>query len=205
MSTLFFKSPPHITMAEMSGDIPSTDALFDASTDAEFMELASSSLCHTAPTRSLKDFAALFFREEWTNCQSAEFTDIGLEHLTTLIFGQLLPCDDSMHPYSRTIAFHSIIFVSRTSLLIPSTYQVLSRATARWKEVWHHLCSRDISSNKSLVGFTKYGLELWWLAQKILEVAQSGNMQSSYMASGPTDSLKELHEFIRQYAETQSR
>jgi hypothetical protein len=205
MSTLFFKSPPHITVAEMNGDIPSTDALFDVSTDAEFIDLVSSSPCHRAQTRSLKDIAAPFFREEWTDCLNADFTDIGLEHLTTLMFGQLLPCNDSMHPCSRTIAFHSIIFVSRTSLLIPSTYQVLSRATARWKEVWHHLYSRDTSSNKSLVGFTKYGLELWWLAQKILEIAQSGNMQSSYMASGPTDSLKELHEFIRQYAETQTR
>jgi hypothetical protein len=203
MSTLFFKSPPHITMAEMSGDIPSTDALFDASTDAEFMNLVSSSPCHRAQSRSLEDFIAMFLRDEWTDHESDALIGIGLEHLITIMFGELLLFLNSVSPYSQIIAFHSIIFVSRTSLLIPSTYQVLARATARWKEVWHHLYSRDTSSNKSLVGFTKYGLELWWLAQKILEVAQSGNMQSSYMASGPTDSLKELHEFIRQYAETQ--
>jgi hypothetical protein len=51
------------------------------------------------------------------------------------------------------------------------------------------------------IGFAKYSLELWWLAQRILELAQSGDMRSSYMKCRPTDSLKELHHFIQQYAE----
>jgi hypothetical protein len=100
-------------------------------------------------------------------------------------------------------AFHSIIFVSRTALLILSTHQVLLRATARWKELWNHLYQKDTVANTRLVGFTKYGLELWWLAQKILEIAQQGDSQSAYMQSSPTDSLKELHEFIQWYVESE--
>jgi hypothetical protein len=205
MSTLFFKSPPHVTTAEMSGNLPSTDALFEASTAAEFSRLVSSATHLQTPIRSLKDFITLFSGDDWTGCEASEFVSIGLEHLIMLMFG-MLPYDFNNSICSLTnIAFHSIIFVSRTSLLIPSTHKVLSRAIARWEELWHHLYSRDVSSKSSLIGFTKYGLELWWLAQKILEVAQSGDTRSSYMTSVPTDSLKELHEFIQQHANTRSR
>jgi hypothetical protein len=88
---------------------------------------------------------------------------------------------------------------------MPSTHQVLLRATARWKELWHHVYKNDTPETTRLVGFTKYGLELWWLAQKILEIAQRGDLQCAYMTSGPTDSLKELHEFIQRYAEVKRR
>jgi hypothetical protein len=49
------------------------------------------------------------------------------------------------------------------------------------------------------VGFAKYALELWWLAQKIIQIAQTGDVQSPYMTSTPTDSLQELHDFIREH------
>jgi hypothetical protein len=85
---------------------------------------------------------------------------------------------------------------------MPSTYPTLLRATNRWKELWHHVYSKDLLDNKKLVGFTRYGLELWWLAQKILDLTHTGDLSSPYMASGPTDSLEELHGFIRKYVES---
>jgi hypothetical protein len=97
------------------------------------------------------------------------------------------------------MAFHSLVFVSRTELLVPSTFPSLLRATNRWKDVWHPVSSREVSSG----GRLKYGLELWWLTKKILELAQHEDIQSRYMMSRPTESLKELHDFIQQYAETQ--
>jgi hypothetical protein len=60
---------------------------------------------------------------------------------------------------------------------------------------------RDAQIKRRLVGFTKYCLELWQLAQKILEVAHQGNVESAYMVIKPTDSLKELHSFIERYLE----
>jgi hypothetical protein len=71
----------------------------------------------------------------------------------------------------------------------------------RWKEVWDHIYCRDGMNEKRLIGFTKYGLELWWLAQKILEVAMGGGGASAYMTGCPSDSLTELHDFIRQHAD----
>jgi hypothetical protein len=81
-----------------------------------------------------------------------------------------------------------------------SSHQALLRATNHWKELWDRIYSRDGLSEKRLIGFTKYGLELWWLAQKILDVARTGSDASAYMTGTPTDSLTELHDFIREHA-----
>jgi hypothetical protein len=50
------------------------------------------------------------------------------------------------------------------------------------------------------IGFTKYGVELWWVAGKVLELVHSGDTRSRYLAAVPTDSLRDLHEFIKDYA-----
>jgi hypothetical protein len=89
--------------------------------------------------------------------------------------------------------------VARTGLLISATYEVLLRAINRWKDLWDNSHARDMPSKRRLAGFTKYCLELWQLAHKILEVAQDRNPESAYMMHKPTDSLKELHSFIQHY------
>lgn len=91
--------------------------------------------------------------------------------------------------------------MSRSGLLLLSIHDVLLRATNRWKDLWHTVHSKNVSENTCLVGFTKHCLELCWLAQKILEVARFGEAKSSYMTGVPTDSLNQLHEFIKEYAE----
>lgn len=68
-------------------------------------------------------------------------------------------------------AIRSAIFTSRTSLLVPSKSVTLSRAIYRWKE-------------------------LWWLAWKLLELAQSDDEKSRYMIGVPTDYLDNVHGFI---------
>jgi hypothetical protein len=83
-------------------------------------------------------------------------------------------------------------------MMLPSTYKALQRATDRWKELWDYAQEQYVG-NTRLIGFAKYGLELWWLAHKILEVAQREDAESSYMTHGPTDSLQELHDFIQRH------
>jgi hypothetical protein len=82
--------------------------------------------------------------------------------------------------------------------MLSSTYASLHRATDRWKELWDYVQERD-GCRTQLIGFAKYGLELWWLARKLLEVAQRGEIGTAYIMNGPTDSLGELHDFIRQH------
>jgi hypothetical protein len=76
--------------------------------------------------------------------------------------------------------------------------------------VWQSLLPKedDATDKPRPIGFAKYGLELWWLAQRILELSKGGgdtdkDNKSRYMMSRPTDCLEELHDFIQRYAEGQ--
>lgn len=72
------------------------------------------------------------------------------------------------------------------------------RATDRWKELWQETRCRPVVE-RPLVGVANYALELWWLGQKILEVAQRDSQQTSYLTGTPTNTLIELHNFIQKY------
>jgi hypothetical protein len=87
MSTLFFKSPPQITVAEVCGDLQSADALFEASSSAEFSQVVASSKPFELRTRSLKDLVSLFLDDDWAGPGAPSLAIIGSEHLISLMFG----------------------------------------------------------------------------------------------------------------------
>ncbi|KAH7128488.1 hypothetical protein B0J11DRAFT_459120 [Dendryphion nanum] len=184
MNTLFFKSPPQISISEMTGDLPCADTLFEASTATEFTRLARSAPSSSSRGPSLESWISSLMAETWLGPEDPSLNWLEPYHLMMAIF-----------------AFHSIIFTSRTNLLASSSYLILLRATNRWREVWEKVKSRQTREQLPPFGFTKYGLELWWLAQKILELAQSNDSESKYMSGAPTNSLQELHEFIRLHGE----
>jgi hypothetical protein len=198
MNTLFFKSPPQITVAEMCADLPSTDAIFATSDDAEFKQLVATSAHFQPRTRSLKDVVALFLHDDWEGLDSLDLAPLDVEHLTTIMFSKSCCLTTGRYNLQR-IAFHSVIFVSRTTLLMPSTYQILLRAIDRWKDAWYHVHSRTMLVKRRLIGFVKYSLELWRVAQNILQVVQRGDSDTAYMHNKPTDSLQELHDFIKYF------
>ena len=76
----------------------------------------------------------------------------------------------------------------------------LLRATKRWKELWDALHAEREAEEQRLLGFVKHGLEIWWVTCKYLELTHTGDVQSGYMALAPTDSLVELYDFLKQYA-----
>lgn len=76
-------------IAEMSGNLPRSDVVFDASTAAEFMELAKASNNCGLQLRSLKDMVSLLLDDDWTKPEAVDLSHIGLEHLSTVMFGQL--------------------------------------------------------------------------------------------------------------------
>jgi hypothetical protein len=90
LSTLFFKSPPQITIAEMRGDMPSSDTLFEAPTLDEFTQVTTSSGQFDPNPRSLKDLVALFLEAEWAGPESPTLVLLGTEQLMMLIFGNQL-------------------------------------------------------------------------------------------------------------------
>jgi len=101
------------------------------------------------------------------------------------------------NPYE---AIHSTIFASRTTLPISSTFLSLIRTLDRWKVLWDIVFPKHQEENPLMGGFTKIGVEIWWLAKKILELAHTGNVKCRYMSGLPTDELEDIHELIKTYA-----
>jgi hypothetical protein len=83
-----FKTPPQITTAEMCGDLPSSDALFEASTVEALSQVASSSDFFNSRSRSLKDLITLFLDADWSGPECPSLAFVGTEQLMMLIFGQ---------------------------------------------------------------------------------------------------------------------
>jgi hypothetical protein len=81
LSTLSFKTPPQITIAEMCGDFLSPDILFEASTLQEFEQVASSLNFFSSQSRSLKDLIALFFDTDWADPGARCLALLETEHL----------------------------------------------------------------------------------------------------------------------------
>lgn len=77
---------------------------------------------------------------------------------------------------------------------------MLVQATNRWKVLWDGLFTATNQAQSQPFGFEKYAMELFWLAQKILEVTSLDYCRSGFLSAAPTYSLSDLHTFIRRYA-----
>jgi hypothetical protein len=94
MSTLWFKTPPSITLGEICGDLPLDDALFEASTAVEFSEMAATVIITEPQVRSLKDLSQIFLRDDWTGSDRTSLSSITSEQMIALMFGKLnMPSD----------------------------------------------------------------------------------------------------------------
>lgn len=102
MNTLFFKSPPQITIIEMCGYLPSTYASFEASDSIAFsrLDLASADLKYRLI--SLKDWLNLLLREDWTGPDQKFLVFIEMEHLMSIVFG-VSPSSAHSLPYTLTL------------------------------------------------------------------------------------------------------
>ena len=58
-----------MAVSEMVGDTPASDALFDASTETEFLRLRCDPKSSFDSGRSLKSWVALYLHDEWDSVQ----------------------------------------------------------------------------------------------------------------------------------------
>ena len=91
MNTLFFKKAPEITVAEMCGDLPSTDSMFEIANSTEYEGLVATPIDLETQSRSLKDLVALCLGENWPRSDSSDLIAVETEHLMSLIFGRVIP------------------------------------------------------------------------------------------------------------------
>ena len=127
-STLFFKSSPQITIAEMSGDLPSDDMLFNASTSAEFSEAVHDSTPLKLQKRSLKDLMATLLQENWLGPDDPQLNSLSIEQLTTLMFGSYTM--HYLHKRSLHLANHTRQLFTPSSSLRAPTCSCLQRITS---------------------------------------------------------------------------
>ena len=60
-----FNHVPQMTVAEMTGDMPCGDALFEAETEQKFLALRSSAPQQYSQRRSLKEWIFWYMHDEW--------------------------------------------------------------------------------------------------------------------------------------------
>jgi hypothetical protein len=137
LSTVLFKDPPNITIAEMTGDLPVTDAIFDAANPAEFTKSIATSTHREPQMRSLRDIVQLVLHGDRVNPDASNLAFIRLEHLSTLMFGQSLRhvAQDSSKLMLNSSAFHNIHVALRASAGVntrrsPSRHQSLEGTLA---------------------------------------------------------------------------
>ncbi|KAH7001758.1 hypothetical protein B0J12DRAFT_587660, partial [Macrophomina phaseolina] len=178
---LFFNNPSQICVAEMIGDVPCRENLFEAETAHEFDRLSAAEW----PCKSL------------TMCQ----------FITTLSragrgVAQNFPTQISVIQLQSVIwALSGAVFTARISLGESAQLNAVFRATESWKLLWIQELEEAKARGMPLTGSRKHAAEICWLLQAIIKVAQTGDYESSYMRTFAGDSLIPLDEFIRKYKE----
>ena len=85
------------------------------------------------------------------------------------------------------------------NFLAPATVEVILRALERWKNMWDVVSKNGEDGFVSHKGFERHAVEYWWLARTLLKIEQSGVQSCRYMQPTPSDSAKDLHDFILKY------
>lgn len=88
---------------------------------------------------------------------------------------------------------------SRMNFLAPTTVEVMLCALDQWKHLWVISNETGEDGVVSHKGFERHAAEYWWLARTLLKIAQSGDQSCRYMQPIPSDSVKDLHDFILKY------
>jgi hypothetical protein len=86
MSTLFFKSPPQISLTEMCADLPRTEEAFEASNCFEYSQSAAAWSTFGRKTESLKGLMSFLLGEDWPGRDAPGLAFVQTEQLMILIF-----------------------------------------------------------------------------------------------------------------------
>ncbi|PSN73800.1 hypothetical protein BS50DRAFT_614831 [Corynespora cassiicola Philippines] len=177
----FFNSLPQVAISEMIGDLPCEEDLFKAETTLEFERVALT---------------------ESSGPQAATLSEL----VQCLLFPPApRPLAQAGEPFKATImlmticALQSVIVASRMNFLSSATAEAILRALDRWKDLWD-LANKDEEDGLLLQkGFEKHAVEYWWLARTVVKIGQLGDQSCRYMQPIPSDSAKDLNDFVRMY------
>ncbi|KAH8802999.1 fungal-specific transcription factor domain-containing protein [Xylogone sp. PMI_703] len=178
---MFFNSPPGVAISEMIGDFPCPEEFFEADTAPRFEQLASLESIG-APPPSPSDFVSSCFEELGPDPQDLRYRGMTVFHLLVTI-----------------CALQSITIVSRSSLLSQATAGTILRATDTWKVFWDTVTKSEDFKLHRQTALGRHATEFWWLTRTILKVGQLRDQSCRYMNIAPTETVKDLHDFICKY------
>ncbi|PSN61613.1 hypothetical protein BS50DRAFT_578170 [Corynespora cassiicola Philippines] len=180
-TAVFFNRPPQVDVSEMLGDRPYREDIFEVKTALDFERLAFPEI--------------------------SEPQSYSLSGLSSFLFSGSVP--DTLHLVEKHItaadllmmvcAIQSVAMVSKANYLMPEAATMVVRASDRWKILWDRVKKEEESRCISQRGFVKHAAEFWWLVKMVAEVAQSGEPVCRYLEPLPSDSMEDLHDFIKKY------
>lgn len=84
-------------------------------------------------------------------------------------------------------------------MLLASSTASIRRAMDRWKSLWHAVHNSNQVDDSRSIGFTKHSMDIWWVANKVVDLVNDEEARSGYLLGIATDSLEDLHMFLKQY------
>ncbi|KAF4995559.1 hypothetical protein FDECE_12758 [Fusarium decemcellulare] len=178
---MFCNHPPVMTVKEMSGHLPCPMWLWEA--EPEEFEARKHELQVDSYPSCFSEAVSGLLGDQWTNSIAASFAKLDVLHLHLLIF-----------------ALQPAIFHYRTSMLPPSSSDILLRAIDRWSLLWAAAYERIPVDERKWIGLARYAPELAVLSRRIIQVTGTeGGKESRYLQGTASYNTADLHQFIRQY------
>ncbi|KAH6951223.1 hypothetical protein BKA56DRAFT_605853 [Ilyonectria sp. MPI-CAGE-AT-0026] len=179
---LFFGSLPQVSISDMTGQLPCREDLFEAETAAEFQRLMSLDP-RAGLAQSPFDLTLHLLSNKGSEEDSVRMAQItSASHLTVGIW-----------------AIISIVMTSRLNLVVEMSAQTILSATDKWKDLWNIVAERDFKADVQQSGLTRHTTAYWWLTRTFLKIVLMKDYSSPYMQNSPTDSVENLHNFIKTY------
>ncbi|ERT00248.1 hypothetical protein HMPREF1624_03619 [Sporothrix schenckii ATCC 58251] len=183
---LFCNHAPTLAIAEMVGDLPCRDELWDAPDAEAFARLAGGATETTHPPLSLKAVVATLLADDnhprnppRDSAAAAASATADLAHLSVFDL------------YSVVGALQFSVFQYRAQALPPSTAAVVLRALDRWDRLWQAARDRLPLEQQRWLGIARHAPEFARVARRIVEVTRQ---VSETTATGPpTDALADVH------------
>ncbi|KAL3428263.1 hypothetical protein PVAG01_01772 [Phlyctema vagabunda] len=166
----------------MTGNFTCREELFEAQTAPEYERLVNDEPRRPLTPQSLAEFTKILLQENMPR----DADDV-LDYVTT---DQLMVV---------ACALQSLTMTSRFNFLTEATSETILRAVARWEGLWNRVIERDRVDGRCMRGFARHSAELCWFVRTLIKVGKRGDPSSRFIQTVPTDSTKDLYEFLNKY------
>ncbi|KAI1828262.1 hypothetical protein F4861DRAFT_174058 [Xylaria intraflava] len=182
LDILIYNNPPLMTIAELSGQLPCAEALWDATSREEFEARKSNAVLYS-DFLCLKTLVSGLLSEDWPEAVESSYGELTIYHLHNLVFG-----------------LQPILYNIHTGMLPATFSSVILRALDRWDSLWDKAIRRIPPDKLQWLGVCKNSREFSSLTRRIVEVFETAKgEQPRYLRRIPAADMTDIHQFIDEY------